>query len=131
MSNSKRRVEGFNYLYQRGGSFEVRLQVPRPLRDAVGKGELKKSLGGDFTKVRREYHRTVTDLQSLIITARNAGTIPSSAEIGPQVRPSHEQITLACHAHFKRMVELIRGRAMLPMGEGGTSRPKRIEHFKC
>lgn len=126
MSNGKRRVEGFDYLYQRGGSFEVRLQVPRPLRQAVGKGELKKSLGGDFGWVRREYHRTVADLQSLILTARNEGAISSLRTPLAQSPPSRAQIDVACHAHFKRMVDRIRGRAMLPM-RGGASRHKRIE----
>ena len=70
MSASKRRVEGYDYLYQRGHSYEVRLQVPRPLRPAVGKGELKRSLGADFAKVRKTYHRTVADLAALIDAAR-------------------------------------------------------------
>jgi integrase len=127
MSKNKRRVEGFDYLYQRGGSFEVRLQVPRPLRDAVGKGELKKSLGGDFGNVRREYHRTVADLQSLIVKARDAATTLAPLARRTQALPTREQITLACHAHFKRMGERIRGRAMLPVGKGAASRRERIE----
>lgn len=127
MNPRKRRVDGFDYLYQRGGSFEVRLQVPRPLRDAVGKGELKKSLGSDFSTVRREYHRTVANFQSVILSARNAGA-PASLSARPiQSLPSREQIDGACQAHFKRMVERIRGRAMMPMGEAGSSRQKRIE----
>ncbi|MEW9853591.1 DUF6538 domain-containing protein [Novosphingobium rhizovicinum] len=50
MRQSKRRVEGYKYLYERRRSFEVRVQVPHPLRPAVGKGELKQSLGKGCAK---------------------------------------------------------------------------------
>ena len=49
MSATKRRVDGFDYLYQRGHSYEVRVQVPRGLRPIVGKGELGRNYGAGIT----------------------------------------------------------------------------------
>jgi hypothetical protein len=129
MSAEKRRIEGFAYLYQRGGSFEVRVQVPRTLRAAVGKGELKKSLGGDFSTARRTYHRTAVDLQGRIEQARRAATQPPR-HISFGREPTRDDIEAASHAHFIRMVERLRGAAISPSGDGRTSRSERIKGFR-
>ncbi len=129
MSANKRRIEGFAYLYQRGRSFEVRVQVPRPLRAAVGKGELKKSLGGDFSVARRAYHRTVTDLQGRIDEARSASRqLGSSA--AREGEPTADAIERASYAHFMRMVEQLRGINVSPIGEPATSRSDRLKGFR-
>ncbi|WP_447756951.1 DUF6538 domain-containing protein [Sphingopyxis fribergensis] len=70
MNQNPTRVEGHDYLYQRGRRYVVRVQVPRELRLAVGRGELKKSLGGDFLRAKREYHATVAEFLGRIDAAR-------------------------------------------------------------
>ncbi|WP_421854397.1 DUF6538 domain-containing protein [Novosphingobium sp.] len=131
MSASKRRVEGYDYLYQRGHSYEVRLQVPRPLRPTVGKGELKKSLGGDFAKVRRVYHRTVADLAALIDQARTAAA-PSTQAVGrARVAPDRNDIDAACYAHFRRMGVNMRGKVSMPIGDDPATRRNRIEGHRA
>jgi len=129
MSANKRRIEGFAYLYQRGSSFEVRVQVPRPLRATVGKGELKKSLGGDFSAAKRAYHRTVTDLQGRIDQARRALGQPMKGT-GCGEEPTRDAIERASYAHFTRMVERLRGISVSPMGEPESSRSSRLKGFR-
>jgi integrase len=130
MSASKRRVEGYDYLYQRGHSYEVRLQVPRPLRPIVGKGELKKSLGGDFAKARRTYHRTVADLAALIDAARPTDAQPSLDADRSHRVPSKSDIDLACHAHFHRMKKNMRGKVSLAVGDDPASRKSRADGYR-
>ncbi|MFA6220395.1 MAG: site-specific integrase [Erythrobacter sp.] len=131
MNPSKRRVEGFDYLYQRGGSFEVRVQVPRALRPTVGKGELKKSLGGDFAKVRRAYHRTVADLQGRIEVARRSVVIhPPTSTTQVDGEPTPQEIDVACYDHFQLMVANIRGKAMSPDGSDDRTREERIDGLR-
>ncbi|WP_226019754.1 site-specific integrase [Novosphingobium sp. FKTRR1] len=130
MSASKRRVEGYDYLYQRGHSYEVRLQVPRPLRPAVGKGELKRSLGGDFAKVRKTYHRTVADLAALIDAARPVEVQSAFDADRSHPVPSKSDIDLACHAHFHRMKKNMRGKVSLAVGNDPASRKSRAEGYR-
>lgn len=130
MNPSKRRVEGFDFLYIRGRSYEVRVQVPRPLRTSVGKWELKKSLGGDFSKARRLYHRTVADLQARIDAAKRSTLSPSPLVHSGDNAPTRDEIDAASYTHFKRMVERLRGKAISPTGIEGTSRIERQEAFR-
>ena len=127
MNPSRRKVDGFDYLYQRGGSFEVRVQVPRALRPAVGKGELKKSLGGDFAKVRQKYHRTVADLQGRIEVARRSVIIhPPTSSTPVDGEPARHELEVACYDHFQLVVKNIRGKAMSPDGNDERTREERI-----
>lgn len=130
MSASKRRVEGYDYLYHRGHSYEVRLQVPRPLRPVVGKGELKKSLGGDFAKVRKAYHRTVADFAAQIDAARATGKPSLTASAGTTNAPSKGDIDLACHAHFLRMKLNMRGKVSMAMGDNPAARKNRADGYR-
>jgi integrase len=131
MGAPKRRVEGFSYLYERGKSYEVRVQVPRPLRPAVGKGELKKSLGGDFAKARRAYHRTVADFVARIDQARLAAGPATQAVKGARSPPDRNDIYEACYAHFRRMVTNMRGKVSNPTGDDPASRNNRIEGHRA
>ena len=54
-----RKVAGMPYVYQRGDQYLVRVQVPAAAQGALGKTELKKSLGGDLSIVKRNHHRVV------------------------------------------------------------------------
>jgi hypothetical protein len=47
-----RKVEGTQYLYQRAGSFIVRVQVPTALQPQIGKREFKKALNGSLRDAR-------------------------------------------------------------------------------
>lgn len=131
MNATKRKVEGFDYLYLRGRSYEVRLQVPKALRVHVGKGELKRSLGGDFVKARRVYHSTVSEFQKIVETARRQEIPPSvpPALINPS-GPSHDEINAAAYAHFRRMIENMRGKNMSPSATPARSRTERINGIR-
>jgi hypothetical protein len=48
-----RKVEGTQYLYQRAGSYLVRVQVPSALQPKIGKRELKKALSGSLRDAKR------------------------------------------------------------------------------
>lgn len=130
MSASKRRVEGYDYLYQRGHSYEVRLQVPRPLRPVVGKGELKKSLGSDFKKVRDKHPRVLAGLLDQIDAARrtinHVGSLPTHSDN----IPTRADIDVACEAHFRRMAKNMAGKVAVPIGDDPRSRANRAEGFK-
>ena len=105
MNSSILKVEGYRYLRQRGGSLEVRLQVPKRLRPIVGKGELKKSLGGDLGNAKRNYHRTVTELQNVIAAAEVEFGGKTGSKLWHDRRPTQEQIDDACYAYFKQMLK--------------------------
>lgn len=130
MNNGKRRVAGFKYLYQRGASFEVRVQVPRPLRQAVGKGELKKSLGGDFVVVRRRYPTVLAGFFDLIDAARKpiVGIEGSGSRL--EANPTPGDIELACYAHFTRMTKNMRGEVANPVGDNPSALENRAEGFR-
>ncbi|EJL22428.1 site-specific integrase [Novosphingobium sp. AP12] len=127
MRATKRRVPGFEYLYSRGRSYEVRLQVPRPVRGIVGKGELKRSLGGDFAKAKASYHSVVVRLQEVINAARReANQAPPTTNTSLR-EPSQDEINAASYRHFRLTVENMRGKNWSPTGESATKRSERIE----
>lgn len=129
MTANRRGIEGFPYLRLRGRSYEVRLQVPLPLKPAVGKGELKRSLGGDLAVAKRAYHRTVSELQDTIDRARGVSTqMPSTSRVPRE--PSLDDIEVASHSYYSRMVELLRGKVVSLEGENHTTRNERIDSLQ-
>lgn len=133
MTNSKRRVEGYDYLYERGASFEVRVQVPQPLRKAVGKGELKKSLGRDFALVKRQHPKVLSEFFDLIERARQGDIGDRQSAIVSQsaARLTTEDIEIACYAHFTRMAQNMRGQVAQPIGDNPMSLENRAEGFRA
>lgn len=125
MTVKRRGIEGFPYLRLRGRSYEVRLQVPSPLKLAVGKGELKRSLGGDLTVAKRAYHKTVSELQEAIDRARCASPQSNVASRMPR-EPTLDDIAIASYHHYSRMVELQRGKVVSLQGESQSTRQGRI-----
>lgn len=117
MTGKRRGVEGFPYLRLRGRNYEVRLQVPHRLRSAVGKGELKRSLGADLAVAKRTYHRTVSDLQEAINTAK-ADTIQSRMSAWTQREPSVDDIEAAAYRHYSRQTSSQRGKLVSLEGKG-------------
>lgn len=130
MTNSRRRVQGFKYLYERGASFEVRVQVPRPLRMDVGKGELKKSLGGDFARATRQYPTVLGGFFDQIDAARKCAAKNGPAPFSPGNRPTSEDIEIACYAHFSRMAEKMRGQVAHPVGDNPSTLENRAEGLR-
>jgi integrase len=126
MTQSKRRVEGYDYLYERGRSFEVRVQVPQPLKAVVGKGELKKSLGSDFTKVRRKHPTVLAAFLDQIDAARRAVGHVEDLPSRSRNQPTSEEVDIACYAHFQRMAQNMRGKVAQPIGEN----PRSLENLK-
>lgn len=130
MTQSKRRVEGYDYLYERGRSFEVRVQVPQPLKAAVGKGELKKSLGSDFAKVRKKHPGVLSAFLDQIDAARSAvGLIVENPNRSPS-QPTSEEVDLVCYAHFQRMAKNMRGKVAQPIGDNPRSQENLKEGFR-
>lgn len=128
MAVKRRRVEGCEYLYELGRSYEVRLQVPRNLHAIVGKTELKKSLGRDFDKAKRTYHAKVAEYQRVIDRARNSqkgcgDPTPSHSE------PTCEQIDRAAYTYFEQRVSALRGKNVSPTGRKAASRQERLNGF--
>ncbi len=74
-----RKVEGYDYLYQRGSKYLVRMQVPEPLRALLGKGELKKSLGGDLSEAVRNRHKVIADFQGIIGSSQSDQSVIETA----------------------------------------------------
>ncbi|HWK63705.1 MAG TPA: DUF6538 domain-containing protein [Rhizobiaceae bacterium] len=130
MNNSKRRVAGFKYLYQRGTSFEVRVQVPRTLRPSVGKGELKKSLGGDFVAVQRRYPTVLAGFLDQIDAAREPVVSDEGLGLRLEGNPTSEDIEIACYAHFARMTKNMRGEVANPVGGNPSTLENRAEGFR-
>lgn len=126
MTGKRSGIEGYRYLRKRGGSYEVRLQVPRRLRAGVGKGELKKSLGGDLMVAKRKYHRVVSELQEAIDLAKGAET----RSVTRAHEPSLDDIEVASHRYFTRMTELQRGKIISVEGKQPTTPKERIESLK-
>ncbi len=130
MGASKRRVEGFPHLYQVGRSYVVRVQVPIPLRPAVGKGELKRSLGGDYGAMKRKYHGTVSQLQAVIEDACNRANLLAKSQSGMSHSPDRSDIDAACYAHFQRMARNMRGKVAYPTGDNPQTLKNRAEGFR-
>lgn len=115
MSASKQSVKGCRYLYRRGGSYEVRVQVPPALRHIIGKGELKKTLTGSLDIIRDTYFSEAAAFRAQIREAKdsiaaNSVTAPRNSKL-----PSTVEVDAACHAHFQKMLVNIRGRRLEPI----------------
>ncbi len=129
MNGNPKRVPGCDYLYERGGRFTVRVQVPRELKAALGKGEFKKSLGGDLTLAKRNYHTVVAGYLAEIDAAR--GT-PTATGIDPPFslkHPRSDEVDLACYAHFQRMAQNMRGNVAQPIGDDPRSLKTGLKAF--
>ncbi|MEI6643954.1 MAG: phage integrase SAM-like domain-containing protein [Novosphingobium sp.] len=130
MSASKRRVEGYDYLYQRGHSYEVRVQVPQPLKAIVGKGELKKSLGSDMRQVGKKHPGVLAGFLAQLEAARESGSTDNHRPNHTRNRPTPEQVHAACYAHFLRMSRNMRGKVAYPTGDNPRTLPNRIAGFQ-
>ena len=121
------KIQGFDYLYRRGNRYLVRMQVPLALQLAVGRSELKKSLGADFGAARKDIHRVIADFQDQLERARSpAGPEPSV----PALIDEHA-IDIAVYAHFRRMTIQMRGKVAEPVGESPNAREARIAGFQA
>lgn len=127
---SKRRVPGYDYLYEVGRSLVVRVQVPSALRPALGKGELKKSFGRDHATAKSEYYRTVATFKDAIKAARGSPINAAGSTIPMGVGPSHEEMEAASYAHFQRVVLHLRGKNVSPDGRAAVGRKQRAQGFK-
>lgn len=130
MSQKPRGVPGFEYLYNRGGRFTVRVQVPSDLRGVLGKGEFKKSLGGDFSVAKRKYHAVVADFIAKINAARVDAGGASRATAPTTLVPQRNDIEVACYAYFRGMVDQIRGKVAEPVGDDPRARRNRAEGYR-
>lgn len=130
MSQSAKRVPGCDFLYERGRRFTVRVQVPRELKAALGKGEFKKSLGGDLALAKRKYHSVVAGFIGQIEAARSGA---QSVFVTPGVskgQPTTDDLEVACYAHFLRMAEKMRGKVAEPVGDKPRELVNRAEGFR-
>lgn len=130
MNQNPTRVEGHDYLYQRGRRYVVRVQVPRELRLVVGRGELKKSLGGDFFRAKREYHATVAEFLGRIDAARAHSIEPATHIKSGGLVPSKTDIETVCYDRFRLLVENLRGKAVIEIGNNPRSRENRAEGYR-
>ncbi|WP_417621935.1 tyrosine-type recombinase/integrase [Parasphingorhabdus sp.] len=63
-------MSGVDYLYKRGGSYVVRMQVPAHLKRAIGKGELQKVIGRDLLIAKKKSHTVIADMMLEIEAAK-------------------------------------------------------------
>jgi|GEM_PF-4729918 len=129
MSKKSGQVPGYPYLSKRGASYRVRVQVPAPLKDAVGQGELIKSFGPDFARVKQSYHETIAAFLSQIEAARK---VSATTSLGPNsaFKPNQSDIELACYAYFRRMAKSMRGKVAEPIGDLSRTRVNRAEGYR-
>lgn len=126
----KKRVSGYDYLYEVGRSLVVRVQVPSAVRPVLGKGELKKSFGRDHATAKSEYYRTVATFKDAIKAARGAPMAAAGQTILLGVGPSHEEMEAASYAYFQRIVMHLRGKNVSPDGKAAVGRKQRVQGFK-
>ena len=122
MSQNPARLEGHDYLYQRGRRYVVRVQVPHGLRPVIGQGEFKRSLGGDLLIAKRKYHAVVAEFLGKIDAARRNSS-QSGSPTQPRGRnvPGKADIEAACYDHFRLMVTNLRGKVLVEVGESPIS----------
>lgn len=130
MSQNARAIPGCDYLYERGRRYTVRVQVPRELKTVIGKGEFKKSLGGDLSLAKRKYHTVVAQFLAEIDAARRATVQPGAAQTLSGKQPRVEDVDAACYAHFKRMTVNMRGKVAHPVGDDPRELHNRAEGFR-
>lgn len=130
MSLPAKRVPGCNYLYERGRRYIVRVQVPRELRDALGKGEFKKSLGGDLALAKRKYHNVVATILAQIEEARRGADQAGEPQALVASQPTVEDVDAACYAHFVRMAVNMRGKVAYPVGDNPRELRNRTEGYR-
>lgn len=129
-TNSKNLWPDLEYLDKRRFPYSVRVQVPADLRVEIGKSEFKQSLGSDPVVGRQKYHQLVAKFQGIIREARNRTVKPLVNNTHPNSKPSREDIELACHSHFRRMLLSMRGKVAEPVGETPGLRVSRIEGYE-
>lgn len=130
MSQKAKAVAGCAYLYQRGGRYIVRVQIPQELRAVLGKSEFKKSVGGDLALAKRRYHSLVSQFLAEIDGARR-GIVQPGARLGlTGGQPTAGDIEAACYAHFKRMALNMRGKVSEPVGDDPSALSNRVEGFR-
>ncbi len=117
MSPPAKRVPDCEYLFDRGGRHTVRVQVPRHLKAALGKGEFKKSLGGDLALAKRKYHSVVAAFMAEIEAARRGAVQRGAPQAISAKPPTVEDVEAACYAHFVRMTLKMRGKVAHPVGD--------------
>lgn len=130
MSLSAKRVPGCNYLYERGRRYIVRVQVPRELKDALGKSEFKKSLGGDLALAKRKYHNVVATILAQIEAARCGAEQAGEPQAKAANQPTVEDVDAACYAHFVRMAVNMRGKVAYPVGDNPRELRNRTEGYR-
>ncbi|WP_447931870.1 tyrosine-type recombinase/integrase [Sphingopyxis fribergensis] len=128
--SSKRRVLGYDYLYEVGGSLVVRVQVPRAVRPALGKGELKKSFGRDHATAKSDYYRTVASFKDAIKSARGVPANVMGSPILRDVEPSPEEMEAAAYDHFQRVMLNLRRKNVSPDGSAAPSPKQRAVGYK-
>lgn len=129
MSYPAKRVPGYDYLYERGRRFTVRVQVPRHLKTVLGKGEFKKSVGGDLADVKRRYHNVVAAFFAQIDAARVI-VVPAQTRSIRGTQPTVEDVDVACYAHFKRMAVAMKGKVAQPVGDNPRDLQNRTEGYR-
>lgn len=130
MSLPAKRVPDCEYLYERGRRYIVRVQVPRELKRALGKGELKKSLGGDLALAKRKYHNVVATIMAQIETARRGALQLGAPQAKPDNQPTVEEVEVTCYAHFVRMTVNMRGKVAHPVGDNPRELRNRTEGYR-
>lgn len=126
----KKRVPDYDYLYQIGGSLVVRVQVPKPLQDLLGRSELKKSFGADHAAARNEYYRTVADFKDQIAGARASSGTSVRTDNRDAEEPSPEEMEAGCYAHYQLMMKHLRGKNVAPDGRKAWTRQERAQGFR-
>ena len=131
MSQNPARLEGHDYLYQRGRRYVVRVQVPHGLRPMIGQGEFKRSLGGDLLIAKRKYHAVVAEFLGKIDAARHnssqSGSLPPPRSMSV---PGKADIEAACYDHFRLMVTNLRNKVLVEIGDNPRSRENRAEGYR-
>ncbi|KGB55030.1 Phage integrase [Sphingopyxis sp. LC81] len=128
--SGKKRVPGYDYLYEVGRSLVVRVQVPSAVRSVLGKGELKKSFGRDHATAKSEYYRTVAVFKDTIKSARGAPANAAGSPIIHGVEPSLQEMEAASYDHFQRVMIHLRRKNVSPDGSAAISRKQRAEGFR-
>lgn len=130
MSQNAKAIPGCAYLYQRGGRYIVRVQIPREIRAVLGKSEFKKSVGGDLALAKRQSHGLVSRFLAEIDGARRGAVQPGADFRMSGNQPTAEDIDAACYAHFKRMALNMRGQVAEPVGDEPRALSNRAEGLR-
>ena len=119
-----RKIDGVEYLYQRGSTYVVRVQVPSEVQATLGRTELKKSLGGDFNVAKRKAHSWKAQFLSEIEAARNKASVSGSSN----AVPDRHAIDSMVWQRFQIIEKNLRGRS--PLGGDDKSRKGRLREVE-